>query len=989
MNSTNRLYFSLCIVLFLSVFTPSNNGISGFLQDLWNRLWNNSPQTLAADEEGLTNRLDNGIRCYVRTNAKGSKTVSLRLALNVGSLHEEDNERGFAHLLEHLCLQELQNLPSWMSQNSLQWGEHINAETHFDCTLFRIDLPTSETMLLAEALQLLSHILQNINLSPDAFEREKFIVLQELSQQETSKYRAEQRWLEGLLRGSRYAERFPFGLHSNIETALPESLKKFHQRWYQPSLASVIVVGDVELDSTMALIRQTFSPIKPMNRLPSQPSRFVPTQSEPQVLIHMDPDIDWAEIRVGFKQAQQLNHPLPPKDLINGITSEELYAQLVNYLFHDMLNFRLKELIEEDEASFFQAQSSYYRPIAPLEVFQLRASTSTELVANDLELMISEIRRIHIHGFTQEELTRAKARQYKHLQQQLDATTETSNQAWVDDYISSCIYGRPFTKTKTLLINALDALSHIQLSQTNAWIHHLLRSPENCVIWICAPAHQRTLLPNRRSLRKAYMLGMLVDVEPYYEANSSFEYLIPKPTKDGEIEEEVVEVDPKASHFRWSLDNGIRVHYTYQETFDKNLLLRALAPGGTCLAQRHTWSTIRLSTDLAAEWKMTGLSPCECEKLFPGHSTDLHVRLYPCSRELKGSCVAGEEELLFRRLHLLFTSQRCEELGPSRALRKAWAQVNRPSANPSFNFESNSLMLNSENHSLFQQANADDLQLLDCEYAKSFYKRCFQTPSDFHLTFAGGVDPEIIKQLTQRYLASIPSSNTTQDSPLALPYCRFPKGISTLSLNEQKGPCHLRLCFPINDSIQATSIYPIKIAAKLLEKRLNRCLRQDLGLTYGVSVSWENPTFPSLALSHHRIDLHCALDTVDTVLANIIDEIRDLQEVEVSEDELITYQELLKQLYEHNLNDSSYWVHTITNSALLDWNYKELISHCRPVPSISKQELKTLFQQHFPTNRYSILQNMSQTNSIPIITQESVQQHLAKPQGITYSKLPK
>src|SRR5215207_7727057 len=104
-------------------------------------------QTVPVDPRITTGILSNGLRYYIRKNQAPRNRAELRLAVNAGSILEDDDQRGLAHMVEHMAFNGTVNFPgqdiiAFMQSTGMRFGAHVNAHTGFDETVYQLQIPT-------------------------------------------------------------------------------------------------------------------------------------------------------------------------------------------------------------------------------------------------------------------------------------------------------------------------------------------------------------------------------------------------------------------------------------------------------------------------------------------------------------------------------------------------------------------------------------------------------------------------------------------------------------------------------------------------------------------------------------------------------------------------------------------------------------------------------------------------------------------------------
>src|SRR3954468_14258943 len=231
-------------------------------------------QQMPVDPEVLVGALPNGVRFYVRPNAKPARQAELRLVVKAGSVLEDDDQRGLAHFIEHLQFEGTRHFPGqginqFLGSLGLSIGADANAATGFDETEYTLRVPTDAPGALDTALSILEDWAGAATFDQAGIERQRAIVLAEWRMHLGADERTADKVRRVQLLGSRYEDRTPIGNPETIAQATREQLVRFYRDWYRPDLMSVIVVGDIDRNAVAQMIRQHFMPLT--NPSPERP----------------------------------------------------------------------------------------------------------------------------------------------------------------------------------------------------------------------------------------------------------------------------------------------------------------------------------------------------------------------------------------------------------------------------------------------------------------------------------------------------------------------------------------------------------------------------------------------------------------------------------------------------------------------------------------------------------------------------------------------
>ena len=210
--------------------------------------------------------LSNGLSYYIRHNEEPRDRAQIALAVKAGSVHEEENQRGLAHFVEHMAFNGTerfakQEIIEYIESIGSTFGPDLNAYTGFDETLYFLEIPTDDPEITENAFQILSDWAYAISFDPEEVELERGVVLEEWRLSQGFNSRLQDNLLSLLFGSSRYADRAPIGLTEIIENAPVERLIEYYQRWYRPDLMAVVAVGDFDIVEMEANVKQHFAPL--------------------------------------------------------------------------------------------------------------------------------------------------------------------------------------------------------------------------------------------------------------------------------------------------------------------------------------------------------------------------------------------------------------------------------------------------------------------------------------------------------------------------------------------------------------------------------------------------------------------------------------------------------------------------------------------------------------------------------------------------------
>ena len=211
--------------------------------------------------------LPNGLTYYIRHNEWPEKRADFYIAQKVGSMQEEDDQRGLAHFLEHMCFNGTKHFPGdrlkqYLERIGVKFGLNLNAYTSYEETVYNINNVNVEIPGAVDSCMLILHDWSHdLLLSDTEIDKERGVINEEWRMRRTAQQRMQEAAFRDIFKGCRYAERSPIGTMDVVMNFPYETLRSYYRSWYRPDLQGIVIVGDVNVDAVEARLRDMFSDI--------------------------------------------------------------------------------------------------------------------------------------------------------------------------------------------------------------------------------------------------------------------------------------------------------------------------------------------------------------------------------------------------------------------------------------------------------------------------------------------------------------------------------------------------------------------------------------------------------------------------------------------------------------------------------------------------------------------------------------------------------
>ena len=375
-------------------------------------VWAQSYADLPPDPRMRFGTLPNGLRYVVMKNATPGGQASLRLRIDAGSIDETDTQQGLAHFLEHLAFDGSTHVPKGemvkiLERHGLAFGADTNASTGWDETVFKLDLPKADDDTVDTSLMLLREVASNLTLAPDAIDGERGIVLSEERLRDTPGYHVTKQSLAFTLQGLRAADRFPIGKVEVIQHADHDLIADFYNKYYRPSRAVMIAVGDFDPDAMEARIKARFGDWSNTAPAGGEPELGRPAPRGAQTRVVVEP---------GTQQMVELNWVAAPDNTPDSAARRRRIT--IESLALAVLNRRLDALVRADDPPFAGAGAYRQDQFHSAEVTTIQAGARPGEWQKALDSLDHETRRLIQYGVSADELA-----------QEIDATRATLKSA--------------------------------------------------------------------------------------------------------------------------------------------------------------------------------------------------------------------------------------------------------------------------------------------------------------------------------------------------------------------------------------------------------------------------------------------------------------------------------------------------------------------------------------------------------------------------------
>jgi zinc protease len=884
--------------------------------------------------------LSNGMRYYIRENHKPEKRAELRLVVNAGSVLEDNDQRGLAHMLEHMAFRGTKRFPgnqvsSYLESVGMRYGPDINAFTSFDETVYMLTIPTDTAAIVDKGFQILSEWAHSLALEPSQIEKERPVVIEEWRLGQGAENRMQNKWFPVLFSGSKYGERIPIGDKKTLETYTPATLKRFYDDWYRPDLMAVVAVGDFDKTRVEALIRRYLGAIPRATDPRPRPLSPVPSHDSTLVSINSDKEATRSVIRLLYKEPKRSN------------TTVTSYRQhLVEGLFGGMFNDRFSEIIQKPNPPFINAFAAQGDLVRAAESFSLTAIVADNGIPRGLNALLTEGERVRRFGFLQSELDRTKKDFLRGIEQAYAEREKTNSNVYAESYVSSYLQSEPSTSIAYDLAAMKQFLPTITLAEVNKLAGQWM-TDKNRVLATTSPDKPGTVNPTRGEFLLAFDAVKGADISAFTEVAPS-QQLVEKDPAGGKVvsEREIKEIGVT----EWKLSNGVRVLLKPTDFNADQINFTAYSPGGASLLPDAGYVAAS-GADLIPMTSGVGkFTVIDLQKYLAGKQVSVSPSIDDLSEGISGSASQRDVDTMLQLVYLYFTQPRLDTSLVNTFIGRFKGVLANRSASPDAAF-SDTLQVTMAQHSVREQpVSAAQLDRIDPFKSYAFYKERFADASGFTFVFVGNFKTDSIKPLVAKWLGSLPSTGrkeTWRDTGV-----RPPTGVVQRVVRKGTEPkARTALVFTGPFEYTRQNRYYLSALAELLNIKLREALRENLGGTYGVSVgpSATRDPQPSYRFS---IGFGSAPERLEALTAAALAQIDSVKRFGTTPEYLNKVKEAALRSRETALKQNSYWIAQISTFDQNGWRLEEIPNGEKLISALTVDDLQRAAQKYLRTDNY-------------------------------------
>lgn len=803
---------------------------------------------IPVDKNVKIGHLDNGLTYYIRHNSYPEHVASFYIAQKVGSIQENEDQRGLAHLLEHLAFNGTDHfkdntLQEYLQGIGVEYGRNLNAYTSVAKTVYYFtDVPTTRSSAVDSCMLILKDWSNGISLTKKAIDDERDVVHNEYRMRMVGQQRILERAFPKLYQGDKYGYRLPIGLMSVIDGCNPETLRAYYRKWYRPDNQAIIVVGDVDVNHIEDQIKKLFSGIK----VPANAAKVVPVEvaDNDTAIYVVDKD---KEMQADIFQIY-MKHDAYPDSLKNGM--QYLMVSYMNDVVSSMLDDRLSEKAQDSDCPFLEAGSSVGNFLISdtKGAFSLYGAGKPGKAKEAYAAILREAKRMADYGFTATEYQRAKDNFMSGIEKALSNKDKMKNEQFTSRYVDNFTDNEPIPSIEDEAQIYQMLVPQIPVEVINGYAKQLVcQSDTNLVSLVMMREVDGATYPTEQELANIVKQVRQEKLEAYVD-NVKQEPLMAQAPKAGKIEKTVE--NKQLGYKELTLSNGAKVVLKKTDFKNDEILFDATANVGYSAFSKQDELLPFLFDNAIGVSGLGNFSNTELQKALAGKQVSVGTQISPFGHGLSGRSTPKDIETLMQLIHLEMTAVKKDQKSFDNLKNTYVTVLANKDNNPNMVYQDSvqsTLYLGSK---MARIPSSDDVKSISYDRILELQKLYYGNAKDFTFYFVGNYDEKTLLPLIEQYIASLPNNGFKLKNK-QIPYAQGEVN-NTFEKAMGNPQSQAREIWQAKSPLSLKTMVLADISARLLEMKYLRTIREEMsaaysaGARYGVIRDYDNKCSISL-----------------------------------------------------------------------------------------------------------------------------------------------
>ncbi len=784
-------------------------------------------------------KLDNGLTYYIRHNETPKNQCEFRIVQKVGSLQEEEHQRGLAHFLEHMAFEGTDHFPgnelrTYLEDNGIAWGSDLNAYTSFDRTVYKIGrVPTDKGADIIEScLQILADWSSGLLLQDAGIAKQRGIIKNEYLIGNNADTRMNNSIMPLVTSNSRHSQRLPIGILPVIENCPGDAIRDFYTKWYHPANQAVIIVGDIDVDAMEARVIDMFSHIScPENPAPVEVFEM-PYGGGPIFATASDKEASCTSINLNFKF---LNPSFGLRDKVS-----RSYFRLVLTLLSKMMGVRLMDVESAADTALTYNESHMCDFFCAPNIMMLSLATSP-VAGREKDAYCQLLRAalsVSSHGFTNTEFEVAKAEVMSKMISAVNDADKRKNSTYADSCLNNFLGDEPQLTMESMCDFTLKCFSFIDLDYMNSLVARIISADcSNLVAAVYSDSSENTYHFDYDTLC-GLTDGVLSEALSHVDGGDFDDVLMRDIPEPGSVVSDFHDDATGCDGF--VLSNGAKVEYKATDFSNDEICICAYSKVNCSRFGDDLIPYILVLADGITSVGLASYSESQLGKYIKGKDISYSVSVSDHGVLVNITSSVRDLESAMHVLHCLFTNPGNSESDFQNFLKKKHLELDSFVNVPEYILMKAMIDYSFVDNSRTRLITHDELNSLDLQTMREMYLELMSDASEFRFSFVGNVDSQLIRNLSAAYIATLPAAGLG-DRNDSSKYNEDRRYIHFSARTDMESPIGavllMLLCKDFDNNIHNELC--IDMMCEILDKRIEKAIREDSSISYSAGVEYK------------------------------------------------------------------------------------------------------------------------------------------------------
>ena len=894
------------IIVSLLLLLPAVTSVSAQMPDM----------TVPVDTAFRIGKLSNGLTYIIRHNNWPEHRANFYIAQKVGSLEENEDQRGLAHFLEHMAFNgsdhfKGNDLIEWCRSKGIEFGGDLNAYTSIDQTVYNIDnVPTASASTLDSCLLILRDWSCGLSLEQSEIDKERGVIHEEWRLRTSPQSRMLERNLEKLYPGSKYGRRYPIGLMSVVDNFKRKELVDYYHKWYHPDHQGIIVVGDVDVNKTEAEIKKLFGDIKNPTKEAPLVDEPVPDNAQPIIIIDKDKEYQQSGVSLMMK------HDAVPDSLKQSI--KYMLSEYVKNAALDMLKTRFAEAAQKADCPFVGAGASdgeyifsktkdaFTVDVDPKEMSKTAAALNAALIV---------VKQAADYGFTATEYARYKENVLSSLDKQWEGRDKRPNSSFYGQALAWFLSDEPMPSLDYTYNLMKKLVPDIPLEAVNQVLPELfLKNDSNLVIINFNNEKDGSVYPAADQLLDAVHQARAAKVEAYMDnvKNEPIMKTLPTP---GKIKKEM-----KSKKFDYdilTLSNGVTVLLKKTDYKKDQVTMSGVGGSGTSNYGQADFANINMFNDVIDNSGLGDFGSIELGKALAGKIANATLKMNSRRMSLDGNATPKDVETMLQLTYLYFTDIRKDQDSYNNLMQQYELSLKNRNLDPQTAYADTLTKVMYENNWRERPFLYKDLRDVSYDRILQMAKERTANANGWVFEIIGNFDDAAIRPLVCRYLGSLPSKGKNPEGKRTV----YPtkRNVDKTFTRKMETPKSIAQMIWLNPTLPYTQERSIEadIAGQVLSMVYLKQIREEASAAYSCGARGDMSIADD---GYHMAQIvgYCPMkpEKKDIAIKIMNQAVRDLA-VKCDTEMLDKVQKLMLKQHDSALKTNGYWSDIVWNDYVM------------------------------------------------------------------------